>query len=63
MINNRMKEKYKQLKKDCEITLHKFSSGYFAIFSNAVETEQTKANQGEKKSSYFFQVKLAKFDW
>lgn len=44
MINNRMKEKYKHLRKDCKITIYKFSIGYFAIFSNAVETEQTKAN-------------------
>lgn len=58
-----MKEKYKHLRKDCKITTHKFSSGYFATFTNAMETEQTKANQGKKKSSYFFQVKLAEFDW
>lgn len=55
MMNDRMKEKCKHLRKDCKITIQNFSIGYFATFSNTVETESTgdKIQEGEKKAVIF----------
>lgn len=55
MMNDRMKEKCKHLRKDCKITIQNFSIGCFATFSNTVETESTggKIQEGEKKAVIF----------